>query len=283
MAENSEPRADARRGETVYPGPLATPPDNRAAWNAIADAYQTRERGNWDVLGWGIWCPDEPELSVIGDVRGKRALVVGCGGGEDIVALNAMGATNLAGIDLSDRELEHARRHLAERNVQARLVQGTAEDLSAFPDAAFDLAVSVHALLYVERIDRCFAEVFRVLAPGGLFAFSVQHPFDTMTSEDLPVTVQRSYFEGQEDWEWDFPEHGVRADFRSWSRPVSEWFAALQTAGFTVERILEPAPPPFREPDTYFEQRYSYEKVRLVPQTLIYAARKVAVNGVVSG
>lgn len=268
-----------RRGETVYPDGLPDAPDNRAAWNTIADAYQTRERGNWAVLGWGVWCPDETELGVLGDVKGKRALVVGCGGGEDIVALNAMGAVGLAGIDLSDGELKHARRHLAERGVTARLIQGTAEDLSAFANNSFDLAISVHALLYVEHIDRCFADVNRVLAPGGLFAFSVSHPFDTMTSEDLPVTVQRSYFDGQEDWEWEFPDHGVRADFRSWSRPVSEWFTALTAAGFSVERIVEPPPPPFREPDTYFEQRYSYEKVRLVPQTLIYSARKVGAAG----
>jgi SAM-dependent methyltransferase len=262
------------RNERVYDEPLATPPDNRAAWNAIADAYQTRERGDWNVIGWGIWCPDESELNVIGDVRGKRALVVGCGGGEDIVALHAMGALDLAGIDLSDGELRNAETHLAERGVTARLVQGTAEDLSAFGNTTFDVVISVHAMLYVEQIDRCFAEIFRVLAPGGQFAFSVQHPFDTMTSEELPVMVQRSYFEGQEDWEWEFPDHGVSANFRSWSRPVSEWFTALQNAGFTVERILEPPPPPFRDPDTYFEQRYSYEKVRMVPQTLIYAARK---------
>jgi SAM-dependent methyltransferase len=264
------------RNERVYEEPLPTAPDNRAAWNAIADAYQTRERGDWTVLGWGIWCPDERELRVLGDVAGKRALVVGCGGGEDIVALSAMGAVELAGIDLSDRELELAGKHLEERGVTARLVQGTAEDLSAFGDGMFDVAVSVHALLYVERIDRCFAEVNRVLTPGGQFAFSVQHPFDTMTSEELPITVQRSYFEGQEDWEWDFPEHRVSADFRSWSRPVSEWFAMLRSAGFSVDRIMEPPPPPFRDPDTYFEQRYSYEKVRLVPQTLIFSATKSA-------
>ncbi len=263
------------RGETVYEEPLATPPDNRAAWNAIADVYQARERGNWDVIGWGVWCPDETELQVVGDVSGKRALVVGCGGGEDIVALHAMGAVDLAGIDLSDVELDHSRKHLAERGVTARLVRGTAEDLSAFADSSFDLAISVHALLYVEDIKRCFAEVARVLASGGQFAFSVSHPFDTMTSEDVPVTIVRSYFEGQEDWEWDFPEHGVSANFRSWSRPVSEWFSELQTAGFAVERILEPPPPPFRDAATYFEQRYSYEKVRMVPQTLIYSARKI--------
>lgn len=274
MAENRDPRTESRRGEYVIPEGLAQAPDNRASWNAIADVYQTRERGDWTVLGWGVWCPDERELQVLTEITGKRALVVGCGGGEDIVALAAIGAAELAGIDLSDVELKHAERHLGERGVTARLVQGTAEDLSAFGDASFDVVVSVHALLYVEDIGRCFREVARVLAPGGQFAFSVSHPFDTMTSEEVPVTVQRSYFEGQEDWEWEFPEGGVSATFRSWSRPVSEWFAALQTAGFTVERILEPAPPPFREADTYFEQRYSYEKVRLVPQTLIYSAYK---------
>ena len=41
-----------------------------------------------------------------------------------------------------------------------------------------------------------------------------------------------------------------------------------------VERILEPPPPPYEELDTYFEQRYLYEKVRLVPQTLIMSGHE---------
>ena len=74
-------------------------------------------------------------------------------------------------------------------------------------------------------------------------------------------------------------EGDVTATFRSWSRPISEWFAALQDGSFVVERILEPPPPPYEEPDTYFEQRYLYEKVRLVPQTLIMSATKEANDG----
>ena len=114
MVDN-EQRPQSRREEYLIPEGLAEKPDNRASWNAIADVYQTRVRGDWTVLGWGVWCPDESELQVLGDISGKRALVVGCGGGEDIVALHAMGAVDLAGIDLSDGELKHAERHLGER------------------------------------------------------------------------------------------------------------------------------------------------------------------------
>ena len=248
-------------------------PDNRAAWNGIAAAYQERDRGPNDRLSWGIWCPDESELRLLGDVRGKRCLVLGCGGGEDCVALARMGAAQVIGIDLSGEQLAYARRLAEDEDVAVRLIQGTVGELSAIESESIDTAISAHALLYVERIDRCFGETYRVLAPGGLFAFSFQHPSDTMTDDDPPYAPAKSYFQVQLDWEWNFPEAGVNATFRSWYRPVSEWFQALIDAGFTVERILEP-PPPQRKPRTSFERRHSIDKARLIPQTLIFRARK---------
>lgn len=248
-------------------------PDNRAAWNQVSAAYQARYRIPTDRFKWGIWCPDESRLRLLGDVRGKRCLVLGCGGGQDCVALARMGAAKVTGIDLSDEQIAYARRLAEQEGVSVSLLQGTAEDLSPVDSESHEIVASSCALGYVERIDRCFAEVHRVLVPGGLFAFSEVHPLYAITSDTPPYGFEGSYFQGQVDWQWEYPETKVSATFRSFGRTVSTPYNALVGAGFTVERILEPPPAEDAE-RTGWEEEHSLEKARLIPTTVIFVARR---------
>lgn len=251
-------------------------PDNRAGWEAISESYQ--EKFGWfaDRLAWGIRCPFEDELHLLGNVRGRHALVLGCGGGQDIVALAKMGTGRITGVDLSSRQLEHARDILLREDLlpATRLIHGSVEDLTAVETQSVDIAVSVHTLNYVERADACFAETYRVLKRGGVFAFSVQHPVDASTLDDPPYGFEKPYFQEQFEWEW---EALGGAKFQSYYRTVATWFALLTDAGFAIERLLEP-PPSNDEAwrDTGWARMNDYKKYETVPGTLIFAARKPA-------
>ena len=250
------------------------PPDNRAAWNAIAGTYQERHRLSADRLLYGVRCPTEDELGLLGDVQGRRVLVLGCGGGQDAIALARRGA-QVAGIDLSDEQVRFARELTQKEGLVVPFVQGNVEELPDVDSETQDIVVSSQALTYVEHADRCFAEVFRVLKPGGLLVFSVQHPMDACLGEHPPYTLAKYYWEVQRDWEWEFIEAGLKERFRSWYRTVAEWFALLQAAGFQVERLLEPPPP--SEPPTETDLSWgdaAVEKAARVPATLIFKARR---------
>ncbi len=54
---------------------------------------------------------------------------------------------------------------------QVRVLEGNVMDLP-LPDAGYDAVVSQEALLHVPDIARAFAEAYRVLRPGGRFAFT---------------------------------------------------------------------------------------------------------------
>lgn len=249
------------------------PPDNAAAWDAIAGAYQARYQLPCDDIVYGVHGPYERDLRLLGDVRGKRALVLGCGGGQDVVALAKMGA-EAAGIDSSRRQLDHADALAKEQRVEARFRLGTAEDLSDFESRSQDLVLSVQALNYVERLDRVFAEAYRVLRPGGRLVFSVHHPFDAAVGDEPPYCVERGYWQSPVDWTWEFPEAGVSARFRSWYPPVSAWVALVQQAGFVLERLLEPPPADLPEAARWEEHGAAREKAEKVPETLIVVATK---------
>ena len=100
----------------------------------------------------------------------KRAIDLGCGTGLAAAAF-AKEVDHFIGLDLSPRMIEKARAtgHYAELEV-AEMVQG----LRGRPDASADLILAADAMVYVADLAPVFLEAARVLAPGGLFAFTAE-------------------------------------------------------------------------------------------------------------
>jgi SAM-dependent methyltransferase/8-oxo-dGTP pyrophosphatase MutT (NUDIX family) len=256
----------AERSES--PPPVEEPPDNRAGWDAISKAYQDEIFGERFAgkLMWS-WTLSEDDLHLLDDVRGKQVIVLGCGGGQDVIALCEMGATAV-GIDQSEKQIAYARKLAVKREAaNSSFVCGTVEDLSRFEDQSFDAAISAHMLNYVERIEDTLQEVARVLRPRGVFALSVRHPFDAIVSEQAPYRLERSYWDIESDWTWSF-ESGASGRFRQWFWPISQWIEMLERAGFEVERICEP-----KEISVEGQQNVP-NRPRLIPDTLAFKARK---------
>lgn len=97
---------------------------------------------------------------------GARVLDIGCGTGRLArwVAQRVGPSGAVVGIDPLPERVELARAHAAPN---LRFERGQAEDLALFDDARFD-AVTLSAVLHwVVDKERAFAEVRRVLRPGG--------------------------------------------------------------------------------------------------------------------
>ena len=118
--------------------------------------------------------PDEVREIVKGiDLADKHVLDIGCGiGGPDLV-LCELGAAHVTGIDVDDALIERARNNaaaagVAERTAFMRVSPGPLN----FPDESLDLVFSKDAILHVDDKAAMFAEIFRILKPGGHFAAS---------------------------------------------------------------------------------------------------------------
>src|SRR4051794_1821254 len=100
----------------------------------------------------------------------KRAIDLGCGTG--LVATEfARGVDHFIGIDLSPRMIEKARLSgfYAELEV-ADMVQG----LRSRPDGSADLILAADVMIYVADLAPVLSESRRVLASGGLLAFTTE-------------------------------------------------------------------------------------------------------------
>jgi SAM-dependent methyltransferase len=248
-----------------------TAPDNRAAWNTISRVYQETKQIATDRVVYGPHCPDEDELGLLGDVDGRRVLVLGCGGGQDCIALARRGA-QVVGIDLSDKQIEYGRRLAEREGVLVTLLQGDAGELRDIDDESQDQVLSIYALQFVEQLGRALNEAFRVLKPDGALVVSLNHPVDACLEDVPPFGVLKGYWEPELDWQWEFPEQQVSARMREWHRPLSEWFSLLHGAGFRIDRLLEP--PPVEAPPDLQEDPHRLEKQRLIPRTMIIRAVK---------
>ena len=241
---------------------------NLGWWNADADDYQA-EHG--DFLGDAdfVWCPEgvrEAEARLLGEVRGLRVLEVGCGQAACSRWLRSQGA-DAVGTDLSSGMLRHARGGNARTGIDVPLLQANAEALP-FASASFDAACSAFgAVPFVSDIGQVFAEVARVLRPGGRWVFAVTHPMRWIFPDDpgpQGLTVTQPYFDRTPYVEVD--ADGV-ATYVEYHRTLGDYVRALSATGFTLDDLIEP-----EWPDGHLRTwgQWSPLRGRLFPGTAIF-------------
>ncbi|WP_156756226.1 class I SAM-dependent methyltransferase [Actinokineospora pegani] len=241
----SETSAEAVLGATgvarVAVDSAASVAANIAWWDADADDYHA-EHGEFLGVTDFMWCPEslrEEDANLLGEVSGRDVLEVGCGSASCARWLRERGA-NVVGIDLSAGMLRYGRAANTATGIDVPLVRGNAERLP-FRTGSFDLACSAFgAVPFVADVAGTFAEVARVLRPGGSWTFAVTHPMRWIFPDDPGpdgLVVTGSYFDRT-------PYVEVDADgtptYVEHHRTLGDYVRALHAAGFTLFDLVEP-------------------------------------------
>lgn len=108
-------------------------------------------------------------LDFTGEPAGLAVLDIGTGTGRAALPLAARGA-RVTGADSSAEMLKVAEAHAAQAGLTVTFVQGDAHALD-FPDAAFDLAVSLRVLMHTPDWQRCLGEMCRVSRGRVIFDY----------------------------------------------------------------------------------------------------------------
>lgn len=127
---------------------------------------------------------------------GETCLEIGCGRGHLTKRLLDWGV-EAVGIDANPQAPEVA--------VVDGIRHMFAEDLD-FPDASFDLIVSVHAIEHIPLLEKAFDEMARVLRPGGraLFIYPAE-PIQGIWAVPTSVILHRNPFKARQvhcQWLW---------------------------------------------------------------------------------
>jgi SAM-dependent methyltransferase len=242
---------------------------NRAYWEAQSDAYQERHGEQiGGGLAWGVWQIPESELQVLGDVDGLDTLELGCGAAQWSIALSEQGA-RATGVDLSPRQLQHAREAVARSGFEISLVEASAESLP-LPDESFDLVFCDHGAFNFTDPRRSVPEAARVLRAGGLLAFSNPSPLVDLFYDVTNDEVTDRLFNGY--WDLGRFEDEDTVDFQL---RYGDWIRLFRGCGLEVVDLIELRAPEGAE-STY--ELVPYEWARRCPAENIWKARKKAVS-----
>jgi SAM-dependent methyltransferase len=220
---------------------------NRRFWQSISESYERRHvqaLAASDGRAWGLWRIPEDELRLLGPVRGRRVLELGCGAGRWAIGLRRLGASPV-GIDLSSAHLAHATAAMRAAKVRIPLAVADAERLP-FRNESFDVVFCDWGALSFSDPYRSIPEAARVLRRGGTLAFSTASPFrfvaHNLRTDRIGRTLVRDYFGLHR---VDFPNNEV-----DYTLPYGEWVRLFRENHLSIERLLEPRGGPDR-PSTY--------------------------------
>ena len=149
---------------------------------------------------------------MIGDLSNKRVLDFGCGFGI-LTAKMADFAKTVLGVDISSRQLKHARANFARDNLKYRRV-AVNNGLEKIRNK-FDIVVSHSVLHYLPDLESTFTHFNRLLDKDGNVVVNMPHP-ETIANENyasgerVQTSGRINYYRPAEEIESAFSKTGFR-------------------------------------------------------------------------
>ncbi len=203
---------------------MATPRTPRSR-NAEAQpiAAWVADTSPWgDALRYGPGVVDDAKLRLLGQLQGKRLLLLGCGSGQ-IVSHTAASGAKVIGVEPDEGLLAVARRHCSAAGLNVEMYQRDFAELASVRADTVDMVLSVLELAGVADLSRVFRQVHRVMRPESPLIISLPHPTRVVASgATLPLIWHADELHGT--------DHG---------HTIEDVFTALVRTGFRVDNLLE--------------------------------------------
>ena len=191
---------------------------------------------------FGVNFPTEDYLHLLGDIRGKVVLEIGCGGGHLLKYFADRGAVELWGVDPSQSQLDMTEKLLSVNGYYAELRCLPTENLHSILESHFDLVCSLRAISRSSDLAGTFEMICKYLKPEGSLIFSCAD------------------------------NHDFRGVAASNERKISEYINALADAGFFIDRLIEPDGGESVDADGETDPETAKARVR--PRSFIIKAKK---------
>lgn len=190
-------------------------------------------------------------LAQLGDIRGLCVLDYGCGAGAYSRLLKQLGAAEVAGYDVAEGMVNHAR----QRERQEQLGIEYHDTLAPRLQRHFDLVLSVYVLPYAptfEALQEMCRNMFLLLRPGGRLVTLPLHP-DYATEQGyyrpygFTLSTTQPYIDGSEVILSLF-EGEQRSEVTAYYWSEMALRDAMHAAGFRTVNFIEPRPAAYPTP-----------------------------------
>jgi SAM-dependent methyltransferase len=236
---------------------------NRDAWNyqvesgnqwtvpVSLETIAAAREGRWQVV---LTATKEVPRAWFPDLAGCDVLCLACGGGQQGPIFAAAGAY-VTVFDNSPRQLAQDRLVAEREGLALRTVEGDMADLSAFPDASFDLIFHPVSNVFAEAVRPVWCEAYRVLRPGGSLLAGFMNPdiyvFDLRLADEQGVLVlkYRLPFSDLADLPDDELAHSFAERWPlEFSHSLEEQLGGQPEAGFLIAGLYEDRYDPATDP-----------------------------------
>lgn len=180
----------------------------------------------YDTDGNPLTALEEPVVRrLLGPVKGKRLLDVGCGTGRHAVPLAQAGA-DVVGVDFSKGMLSRACARAEKAGAAAEFFVHDAKRPLPFKDGAFDLVISCLVLEHVKDLGGFFRQLARLVKPRGRVVVSAMHPAMFLKGTSARFTD---------------PATGHKILPQSHVQTLSDYVLAATRAGLRIDEMVEKA------------------------------------------
>ena len=244
---------------------------NKLYWDTYADLWF----GATALPTYGVHFVTEDDLHLFGDVSGKKMLEICCGSGHSLKYHADRNAGELWGIDFSHKQLENAKRYLAENGYSANLICSPMEADADIPKDYFDFVYSIYGIGLTTDLDGTFQKVASYLKKDGFFIFSWHHPLHycitcspAEENGGNTLVMSKSYFD-----ESYFKTAVDGSEILLCNRKISTYINALAKAGFVIEQMVEQTDAVTMNAEGTISTKM--KKAKMHPISVLFKARKL--------
>lgn len=221
-------------------------------------------------------------FEILGDIREKRILDLGCGEGYNTRIMARKGA-KVIGVDFSKKMIGFAIQQEKEEKLEIEYSVLDACNLHIFKNNAFDIVACFMALQDIENYRDAIKEVYRILRKHGHFVFTTPHPCfevigkweykkgtkDKSPENALYYKVGRYFDTHSYIISWRMKRLAKPFETTTFHRTLTDYANALSNAGLKISRLKEP------KPTKRGLTKYPIMKEHLrIPQSIVIEAMK---------
>ena len=216
--------------------------DTISEWDKNAEARHRQIISKIDISYHQILVPTIMRL--VGDIRKKRVIDVGCGNGFLTAKLSSK-ASHIVGVDPSQEMIKIAKREYG--NIpKLEFVNLSIEDFSRrHPNIQFHVAISNMSLITIPNLDKALNAISSLLFPKGIFAFNITHPcfYNQYRKYESPGAFQYHIPHAQRgSFIISANQKGLPSPTTHFHRPLQKYFQILREESFVVDELVEPFP-----------------------------------------
>lgn len=240
---------------------------NKKGWDELIK--QNKQFSNASLPEYGPFMPNEEKLQLFKDIKGKKALELGCASGKSLEYLYKNGAKELYGIDISEEQINKAKKL---NIVNANFFVSPMENNPGLPLNYFDYVFSLYSIGYSSNPLETLKLASSYLKTNGKFILSWTHPFFYCLSiEDEKITINHNY---NDEAPTIITKGQDKTELLQYNLKMSTLINGLISVGMEIDEIIEEPPIKVNGIGNYKSHFFDERKLDVAPTTIIIVAHK---------